>query len=265
MELKKLLEFSIINVDKPAGLTSFKVADKVRKILKVQKTGHFGTLDPMVTGVLPVAINRACKLSGYFMGHDKEYVGRFRVHSQISETDLRLEMVKFVGKIMQKPPVKSRVKRVLRERIVNKFEITKIEGKTVWFHADVQAGTYIRKLISDLGEKIGGAHMISLQRVGAGIFKIEDSVSLEEIERAVESSQLQNILIDASSAIKKILPFVEVKEEVVSRLLNGSPLKENDVIDKIAELDLISVFCNDIFIGIYRKKEKEYKPEFVRN
>ncbi len=144
--IQELLEFSIINVDKPSGCTSFDVADKIRKIFGARKTGHFGTLDLKVTGVLPIALGRACKLCEYFMHHDKVYVGKMHLHSDISEEKLKQEMEKFNGKIMQKPPVKSRVKRVFRPRTINKFEITEINGKNVSFIADVEAGTYIRKL-----------------------------------------------------------------------------------------------------------------------
>ena len=144
--LPELLDFCIINVDKPAGITSFVCADRVRKILDAKKAGHFGTLDPMVTGVLPIAINRACRLSNYFMKKDKEYIGKMYLHSDITEAELKKHMDAFIGKIMQKPPVKSRVKRVLRERNINEFKIIKKEGRVVEFISDVEAGTYIRKL-----------------------------------------------------------------------------------------------------------------------
>ncbi len=123
--INELLEFCIINVDKPAGCTSFDVVEKIKHLFNARKCGHFGTLDPMVTGVLPIAINRAVKLTDYFMHKDKVYIGKFRVHKEISEEKLKNEMKKFVGKIMQKPPVKSAVKRQLRERTVHKFEIIK--------------------------------------------------------------------------------------------------------------------------------------------
>jgi len=71
----ELLEFGIINIDKPSGPTSFDVSHFVKKVLNLRKTSHFGTLDPKVTGVLPVALNRACKLTGFFLGEDKEYNG----------------------------------------------------------------------------------------------------------------------------------------------------------------------------------------------
>src|SRR3989344_540561 len=112
---KELLEFGIINVDKPSGPTSFDTSEFVMKALKLRKTSHFGTLDPKVTGVLPVALNRGCKLTGFFLGEDKEYVGIMRIHEPVEEKELQ-EMInsRFLGKIKQLPPVKSRVARILR-------------------------------------------------------------------------------------------------------------------------------------------------------
>jgi len=274
--INELLEFSIINVDKPAGITSFKTADKVRKIFNARKTGHFGTLDPMVTGVLPIAINRACKLSDYFMKKDKEYSGKMRIHKNISKEDLEKEMNKFLGKIMQKPPVKSRVKRVNRERTINKFRIIKMHKKIVEFESDVQAGTYIRKLISDLGEKTGGAHMTELRRIRAGIFYEKDSHTLEEIYNAFQAykdgneEKLRKILIPAE-IIKQIITSVQVKDEALSHLLNGKNLLKESIIGKIPNSELISVFCKDRFIGIYKRIEDNEnskivaRPEFVKN
>ena len=140
--LPELLEFGILNIDKPSGPTSFQVADKVRKILGLRKTSHFGTLDPKVTGVLPIALNRACKLTGYFISHDKEYVGIMRFHEEISQ--YRIEQAikkKFLGKIIQKPPVKSRVKRIERQRTIYSFKIleqSKENPKDFIFQTKVQ-------------------------------------------------------------------------------------------------------------------------------
>lgn len=183
--VKELLEFGIINVDKPSGPTSFEVSDFVREKLSLRKTSHFGTLDPKVTGVLPIALNRTCKLTGYFLGEDKEYVGIMRVHEEISLEELKKTIrEKFLGKIMQKPPVKSRVKRVEREREVKSFEILEQDGKDFLFKTCVQGGTYIRKLIDDLGKEIKvGAHMLELRRVRAGIFDEGKSVNLYELEK----------------------------------------------------------------------------------
>jgi len=170
--IKELIELGIININKPSGPTSFDISDFVRKTLRelgVRKTSHFGTLDPKVTGVLPIALNRACKLTGYFLGEDKEYIGIMRIHEDISlERINKAIKAKFTGKILQVPPVKSRVKRQEREREVKKFELLEKNGKDILFHAEVQGGTYIRKLIDDLGKELGiGAHMLELRRVRA--------------------------------------------------------------------------------------------------
>ena len=97
--IQELLEFGIINIDKSSGPTSFNISDFVKKKLNLRKTSHFGTLDPKVTGVLPVALNRACKLSGYFLGENKEYIGIMRFHEEVS-----LEKIK--EKIKEKFTVK---------------------------------------------------------------------------------------------------------------------------------------------------------------
>lgn len=271
----ELFDFCIINVDKPSGITSFKCVEKIREILNVKKAGHFGTLDPKVTGVLPIAINRACKLSEYFMNKDKEYIGKMYLHCEVSEEKLKEEMDRFIGKILQKPPVRSNVKRILRERIINKFNIIKKQGRIVEFRSDVQAGTYIRKLISDLGEKIGGAHMIELRRIRAGIFLEKDAHKIEDIEKAFKEykkgkeERLRQMLIPAE-IIKRVITSLQIKEDSVKNLLNGKPLMKNDLKNenKIPNSELISVFCKDNFIGIYRKTNEGdiiFKPEFVKN
>tara|TARA_Y100000310_G_scaffold338738_1_gene429294 strand:- start:991 stop:1818 length:828 start_codon:yes stop_codon:yes gene_type:complete len=256
--VSELLEFCIINVDKPAGCTSFDVVEKIKNIFGARKCGHFGTLDPMVTGVLPIAVNRAVKLTNYFMHKDKIYVGKFRIHKEIDEDELRREMEKFVGKIMQKPPVKSAVKRQLRQRTVYKFEIIKKHAKIIEFIADVEAGTYIRKLISDLGEKIGGAHMTELRRIKAGIFDIKDSIRLEDLEKIKDNKEK---LIPAE-IISEILPVVQIKKQNLKQILTGKPLMKNDF-EKLPEDELFSVFIDDKFIEIAKKVSEKEKPEII--
>src|SRR6056297_2048226 len=119
--MKELLEFGIINIDKSRGPTSFQNSEFIKKQLGARKTSHLGTLDPKVTGVLPVAINRACKLAGFFLGEDKTYVGIMRINYDISLEKIQKKInEKFIGKIKQMPPVKSAVKRQLREREIYK-------------------------------------------------------------------------------------------------------------------------------------------------
>ena len=131
-KLAELLEFGIINIDKPSGPTSFDISDMVRRMLRVRKTSHFGTLDPKVTGVLPIALNRACKLTGYFMGHDKIYVGIMKIHEERDMKEIQKIIDKeFLGKIQQLPPVRSRVKRQIREREVKKFKLMEQKRKRI--------------------------------------------------------------------------------------------------------------------------------------
>jgi len=275
--ISELLDFPILNIDKPAGLTSFQTAEKARKILGLRKSGHFGTLDLMVTGVLPVAINRACKLSGYFIKKDKTYIGKMHLHSEVGENKLKEEIKKFIGKIKQIPPVKSRVKRVEREREVYEFEILKMNGKDAEFKVKCEAGTYVRKLINDLGLKIGGAHMTGLRRISAGIFTENDEnfTSLEALEKAFleykngNENNLRKLLIPAEEAVKKIMPFAQLKvnEKELKQILTGKPIFKNQL-RKIPQEKIFAVFSGKRFIEIARKSEEGdiiARPEFVFN
>lgn len=190
--IQELLEFGIINIDKPSNPTSFDVSDFVRKKLGLRKTSHFGTLDPKVTGVLPIALNRACKLTGFFLGEDKEYVGVMRVHEEILLEKLRETIKKkFLGKILQVPPVKSRVKREEREREIKSFELLEKDERNILFRAEVQGGTYIRKLIDDLGKELGiGAHMLELRRIRAGIFMENENFIRVDSEEMVNNKTI---------------------------------------------------------------------------
>ncbi|HRZ85168.1 MAG TPA: RNA-guided pseudouridylation complex pseudouridine synthase subunit Cbf5 [Candidatus Paceibacterota bacterium] len=261
--IDELINFSVINIDKPTGPTSFDIDLIVKKELCLNKTSHFGTLDPMVTGVLPVALGRACRLMSYFIGKKKEYTGVMRIHKEISEKELKKEMANFIGKINQLPPVKSRVKREVREREIYSFDIIEIsnDGKDILFKSEVQAGTYIRKLISDLGEKIGGAHMLELRRTKASIFEEKNSVDLYKFEKAVEDYKkgnekiLRDMLIPGE-IVSKVLPVVQVSEKSIIKLYHGSPLFKEFVLNKqnIDDLetgDRIAVFCEQKLIGIF--------------
>jgi len=268
-DIKELLEFGIINVDKPSGPTSFNISDTVRRMLGVRKTSHFGTLDPKVTGVLPVALNRACKLTGYFMGHDKIYVGIMRIHEERDMKEIQKIIDKdFMGKIQQLPPVKSRVKRQLREREVKKFKLIEQDGKSIVFEAHVQAGTYIRKLISDLGDKIGGAHMLELRRTRAGMFEEKDSVTLYELEEALKDTKKLVKIITPGESIKKFYDIIELKQDSLEKILTGKPIHVKDLSKKynIKKGEIVCAFSKDRFIGMYEvidSKDIFAKSKFV--
>ena len=185
---EELLKYGVINIDKPKGPTSHQVSDYVKKIVGVSKAGHSGTLDPSVTGVQPIAIGRATRITQFLLTAPKEYVGIMHLHKDVGE-----ELIKqiaseiFTGKIRQLPPVKSAVKRQERTREIYEFDILEVIGRDVLFRIKCQAGTYIRKVASEFGKKHGfGAHMAALRRTQAGPFREEDNlVTLNDLKDAL--------------------------------------------------------------------------------
>ncbi len=275
--IKELLEFGIINIDKPSGPTSFEVSQYVKQSLKLSKTSHLGTLDPMVSGVLPVALNRACRLNEYLMHKDKTYVGIIRVHKEIDLKKFKEISKEFVGKINQIPPVRSSVKRAERVREIKSFEIIENQNKDFLFISKVQAGTYIRKLCSDIGEKIGGAHMLELRRIEAGLFKEENSINLYEFDKIVEEykkgneANLRKILV-SGEIVSTTLQKIKIKKDVVKKVLTGSPIFKSFLAEKpnekIKSGDKVVVYSQDKFIGCYNyinSNDLVAKPEFVLN
>ena len=254
--LKELLEFGIINIDKPSGPTSFEVSDNVRKMLGLRKTSHFGTLDPKVTGVLPIALNRACKLTGFFLGEDKEYVGIMKIHEELNLEKIKKTIQeKFTGKIMQKPPVKSRVARVEREREIKSFQILEKNGQDILFRTSVQGGTYIRKLIHNLGEALGiGAHMLELRRTRAGIFEEKNSHTLYELEEAAKDEKKLRAMIIPGEVVSELFPAVQIQEESADRILHGQPIYEKNLKkkEKFNKDQKITVFAEDRFMGVFK-------------
>ncbi|NCN51707.1 RNA-guided pseudouridylation complex pseudouridine synthase subunit Cbf5 [archaeon] len=263
--IKELLEFSIINIDKPVGPTSFNVSDFVHKALSLRKTSHFGTLDPKVTGVLPIALNRSCKLTGYFLGEDKTYVGIARFHEEVELKKIE-EAIKenFSGIITQMPPVKSRVKRQFREREIHSFKLLEKRGKDILFSAKVQGGTYIRKLIDDLGKVLGiGAHMLELRRTNAGIFFEDDKnfpiINLYDFEKAVSEYKngneelLRKILIPAE-IVSVVYDLIEIKKDNLEKIYTGKPIYFEDLVKKVdlEKETKISVFSGSKFVGMYK-------------
>lgn len=270
--IKELLEFGIINIDKPSGPTSFNVSDFVRSSLNLRKTSHFGTLDPKVTGVLPIALNRACKLTGFFLGEDKEYVGIMRIHKEISlDTIDKKIKEKFIGEIFQVPPVKSRVKREKRVRRIYEFNLLEKQGKDILFKVKSQGGTYIRKLIHDLGIELGiGAHMLELRRMSAGIFSEERKqtplVNLYDFEKAVNeykegNEKLLRKMIIPGEIVSEVYPVVQIQKGYIKKVFQGSPvfnyfLKEDES-NNFKPGKIICIFSDERFIGMFEIKNHD--------
>lgn len=279
--IKEILNFGIILIDKPSGPTSFSVSEFVKKKLSkfgIKKTSHFGTLDPKVTGMLPIALGRSCRLTGFFLGEDKEYVGILHTHKEQDIKNLqKLIDENFVGKIKQTPPHKSAVKRQERIREVKRWDLLEEseDKKDFLFVTEVEGGTYIRKLCSDLGEMkdVGGAHMLELRRIRAGIFSEKGDfgdkfVNLYEFENALEEyekgneDELRKFVIPAENAIRKVMEVVELKDKsVLKSLAAGKPLFKKDIA-KIPSSKVFALFFNGVFVGIYEKSgEKVTKRE----
>ncbi len=229
--VEELLQFGIINIDKPKGPTSHQVSAYVQQILGVKKSGHSGTLDPKVTGVLPVAIGRATRAVQTLLIAGKEYVCLMHLHKEAPEEKIREVMKSFVGRIEQLPPIKSAVKRQWRKRTIYYIDIHEIEGQDVLFTVGCQAGTYIRKLCHDMGQKLGtGAHMQELRRTKAGPFTEDTLVTLADLKDAYwfykeEGNErfLRHVIQPVENAVIH-LPKVWIMDTTVSAITHGADL-----------------------------------------
>ncbi len=225
-----LLPYSLIVIDKPCGPSSHEVAAYVKKMTGVGKAGHSGTLDPEVSGVLPVMLGDATKAAGFLLKDRKTYVALMKLRE--AQTDAALETVfaRFLGPIYQTPPKKSAVRRVLRTRHVYRLELLENDGNFVLFETEVEAGTYIRKLCYDMGEVLGcGGLMAELRRIVAAGFTESQSHPLQELSDALwlwrEKSQedmLRKMLVPIERAIA--LKKVVVSDGAIQPITTGANL-----------------------------------------
>ena len=270
--MNNILESGIINLDKPIGPTSHKVCEYVKKILPVGKVGHSGTLDPKATGVLPIGINQATRILELTLLMPKEYVGVMRLHSDVAINKLRATIKKkFLGKIRQIPPRKSAVVRKERERDIYEFKILEKNGREVLFRVKCEAGTYVRKLIDDLGKSLGiGAHMLELRRTAVGNFSEKNSVTLYELTMAYEEfkkgndKKLRKIILPLESAVEA-LPKISVDEEGAEKLKKGMFIYASEI-SKAGkfEAELVAVFSNKKLICLGKTFFSNKELEKVR-
>ena len=184
--IQEHLALGLVPIDKPCGPSSHEVGSWVKCITGASKSGHSGTLDPGVSGVLPVALDDATKALAFLLKSDKEYVGLMRFHMQVDAVRVRKLFSENLGKIEQLPPVRSAVKRVKRERHIYSLELIELDGRDALFRVSCEAGTYIRKLCHDIGKRAGtGANMVELRRTRAAGFAEDDCCTLQEISDAV--------------------------------------------------------------------------------
>ena len=262
----------LLVVDKPAGLTSFDVVARLRRLTKTRRVGHAGTLDPLATGVLVVALGPATRLLEYLSGADKQYettillgvttdtadaAGRVlrRVDvAQLSPEEIRRALEQFVGEILQVPPAVSAVKvggerayRLARAGqdvalpprrvVVHAITPLAITPPTVRLRVHCGSGVYIRSLARDLGERLGvGGHVLELRRLAVGEFSLAQAHSLDELEEATRRGTLSQLVLPPERALAGWL-LIPVTAREAACLRQGKPLAAVPTQPRAAAID----------------------------
>ncbi len=228
---EQYIRYGVINLDKPAGPTSHEVAAWTKKILKLENIGHGGTLDPKVTGVLPVTLEDATKIVQAFLYSGKEYICVMKLHGDAEEVRVRKVLAEFEDEIFQRPPLRSSVKRQLRTRRVFYNEFLEMDGRNVLFRVGCEGGTYIRKLCFDVGEIIGvGAHMQELRRTRSGPYTEKDSVTLHDVAyhfgewQETKDAKILHKFIRPMETALGLLPKIAVRDSAVDAICHGANL-----------------------------------------
>ena len=205
--------------------------------------------------MLPVALEDATKVVQGFLYSGKEYVCVMQVHADISEATIREVLGQFEGEIYQKPPLRASVKREPRKRFIYKLDVQEIDGRTVLFTCSCQAGTYMRKLCSDVGEVFGcGAHMRELRRTRAGPLNENDGiVTLHELSAAQSDFEagneapLKEIIKPMELALTS-LPHIVIRDSAVDAVCHGAELALPGV------LKLDSAIERNKFVAVFTLK-----------
>jgi predicted rRNA pseudouridine synthase len=248
----------IIVIDKPRGPSSHQVAAWVGKLLGCQ-VGHAGTLDPQVSGILLVMLGNAVRLAPLLLKHDKEYVCLMRLHKEVDRQCIDAVAAEFTGRIYQRPPRRSAVKRLLRIRTIQQLDILGVEGKLVLMKVRCDAGTYIRSLCHHMGLALGtGAHMQELRRTRSGVFDETTMHTLHELQDACSAAAAGNraaldaMVVSVDAAVPD-LPAVVVRDTAIDALCHGAVLAGVGVIrcDEFRKDQIVAVLSQkQEFIGL---------------
>lgn len=282
----------IISILKPTGMTSNDVVGKARKILKIKKIGHTGTLDPDAAGVLPICIGRATKVSELILNKEKSYLCELTLGAstdtydssgeilfkapddfEYAEDTIRKAFESQMGDIEQYPPKYSALKVngkrmcdlvrsgredeiVLKPRkvTIKKLEILSIDNNKVRFYVECSKGTYIRSICYDIGEILGcGGHMSFLLRTSSGKFNLENSITLDELEKFVEEGTVEEHAFDIDYTLDSY-PKIVLRDNAVKYYSNGGIIEsyrfdEKNYTDKD---EYVRVYSHERFIGVGR-------------
>ena len=250
--IEQLLEYGLILIDKPPGPTSHEVVAWAKRILELPKIGHSGTLDPQVSGVLPLGLGEGTKALGVLLLGPKEYVGLGRLHSLPSKEKLQQTLDLFKGEIYQKPPQRSAVLRQTRTRTIYELELLEQKERLILLRVMCEAGTYIRKLYYDIGEILGfGSSMIELRRSKVYQFSEEQLVTMHELTDAyytwketADSEKLRNIILPIEHTLSEIKSVV-IRDSAIDSLCHGAQLAIPGILQispGLKQNDLVAIY-----------------------
>tara|TARA_B100000945_G_scaffold71310_1_gene54343 strand:- start:36235 stop:37134 length:900 start_codon:yes stop_codon:yes gene_type:complete len=271
------------NIDKPIGVTSMDVVRKIRKEINLKKIGHGGTLDPLATGVLPIAIGNATRLLEYVLNHSKTYIAEIEIgktsntydsegdfsnqkpYDHITKSIIDVELNNFKGIINQTPPIFSAIKKdgvrmyqLARQGIdvkipsrqveIKALELKKYNPPYLTIKINCSKGFYVRSFAHELGNKIGtGAYLKSLNRIVSGDMSIENSVPLNFLIEQLKHKDYSNLITNFDTVLSHI-PKEKLAEEESIKLKSGQKILHNH---SISQNELLRVFDhNDVFFGI---------------
>lgn len=250
--IESLLEYGLILIDKPPGPTSHEVVAWTKRILALPKIGHSGTLDPQVSGVLPLGLGEGTKALGVLLLGPKEYHALGRLHSLPPKEKLEQTLDLFRGEIFQKPPQRSAVLRQTRTRTIYELELLEQKERLILLRVLCEAGTYIRKLYYDMGEILGpGGSMIELRRSRVHQFSEDNLVTMHQLADAFatwketgNSNKLTEMILPIEHALSEIKSVV-IRDSAIDSLCHGAQLAIPGILEISPGLnqgDLVGVY-----------------------
>ena len=250
--IESLLDYGLILIDKPPGPTSHEVVAWAKRILALPKIGHSGTLDPQVSGVLPLGLGEGTKALGVLLLGPKEYHALGRLHSLPPKEKLEQTLDLFRGEIFQKPPQRSAVVRQTRTRTIYELELLEQKERLILLRVLCEAGTYIRKLYYDMGEILGpGGSMIELRRSRVHQFSEDNLVTMHQLADAFatwketgDASKLTRMILPVEHALSEIKSVV-IRDSAIDSLCHGAQLAIPGILEISPGLnqgDLVGVY-----------------------